>query len=424
MKICVIGAGYVGLVTAAGLAGGGKEVTCVDKLPEKIELLKKGQMPFYEPGLKELVEKGRINFTCDLKSTLKSNQVFFVCVGTPSLTNGQIDLSQVHEIVKEIYAQAKDGSMVVMKSTVSPGTGLKLIREMGRDSIVYVSNPEFLREGQAISDWFHPDRIIIGSSNQQAAKLISALYKNIDAPIVSTDITSAEIIKYASNAYLTVKVSFINEIANLCELIGANIDDVAHGIGLDKRIGSSFLKAGLGYGGSCFPKDTRGLDFLSAQYGCNLHLLSASIRVNANQKFRVIQKLLSVLSDLHGKRIALYGLSFKPQTDDVRESIAFELINIMLKEGATVQAYDPIAADNAKKIIPPGDRLTYSNDAYLNAQGCQALVLATEWPEFAKLSWEKLKGLMVDPYLLIDGRNFLDPHKMRACGFQYQGIGR
>lgn len=433
MRICVIGAGYVGLITAAGLAASGQGVTCVEKIPEKIDALQKGDVPFYEPGLKELLEQGiknkKIKFTVDMERAANNNQLFIVCVGTPALPNGQVDLSQVYGVLKVIYSKAEEDAIIVMKSTVPPGTGLRLIREImtnhkQANKIEYVSNPEFLREGQAVQDWFNPDRIVIGAKDKAAAEIVKQLYNNIKAPVLNTDITSAEIIKYASNAFLTMKVSFINEVANLCDVILANIDDVAYGVGLDKRIGHSFLKAGIGYGGSCFPKDSRGLDFLSAQYGYDFHLLNASIRVNGNQKFRAVQKLLKGLGDLHDKKIALYGLSFKPHTDDVRESISLELINILLKEGAIIQAYDPVASGNAEKIISSNHRLIYARNAYENAKECHALVLVTEWPQFADLDWKKIKDLMFDPYLFIDGRNFFNPVEMRACGFQYEGIGR
>ncbi|MBU1026812.1 MAG: UDP-glucose/GDP-mannose dehydrogenase family protein, partial [Candidatus Margulisbacteria bacterium] len=351
------------------------------------------------------------------------------CVGTPSLPSGQADLSQVHDVVKQIYVKTKKDAIIVMKSTVSPGTGLRLINEIWKNhkngaKIDYVSNPEFLREGQAINDWQKPDRIVIGADNEGAAETVKSLYKNVQAPILETDITSAEIIKYASNAFLTMKVSYINEIANLCEVVGANIDDVSHGIGLDNRIGKSFLKAGIGWGGSCFPKDTRGLDFLSAQYGYDFHLLKASIRVNTNQRLRVMHKLLDGLKSLPDKKIAILGLAFKPETDDVRESISLDLISILLKEGAAVRAFDPIAVENAKKVLLTDTRLIYADTAYEAVKNCEAIVLATEWPALIDLDWQKVRDSMLAPFIIIDGRNCLNPQTMKGIGFHYEAIGR
>lgn len=428
MKISIIGIGYVGLVSSCAFAHSGYEVLGVEKDIEKLELLKQGICPVCEEGLGNLLNQGRrrglLSFTDDL-SQIKNSDIVFVTVGTPSLTSGQVDLSQVYEVVNQVAGIMVSPSILVMKSTVPPGSGEILKKRYLRKAnapISYVSNPEFLREGKALWDWYHPDRIVIGGENERSIKLVSDLYSDINAPVVTMDITSAEMTKYASNAFLATKISFINEIANLCELVGANIDNVAQAVGMDKRIGGEFLKAGIGYGGSCFPKDTKGLNYISSFKGYNFNLLKAVIEVNYYQRINAVRKIQKALGDLNGKKIAVLGLSFKPGTDDIRESPSLDIITLLLTEGAIVSTYDPLAIKKSNKILP--HQVKVFDDIYKCIKNTNAILLATEWPEFQHLNWVEIKRNMQPPYVILDGRNMFNKEQLHNVGFHYLGIGR
>lgn len=430
MDIVVIGAGYVGLVAAACLAYSGHRVVAVEKNLDKLNRLQHGDLTIYEEGLEDIFQKaiscGRLTFTHDRAEALTNATMVLVAVGTPSLPDGKVDLSQVNQVVQAIARFAERPLTVIMKSTVPPGTG-KLINDRlfskSGIPIRYVSNPEFLREGKAVWDWQHPDRVVIGSDDTEAIRQVMELYSNIDAPKVCMDITSAEMVKYASNAFLATKISFINEIANLCERVGADIDSVASTVGMDKRIGPHFLKAGLGYGGSCFPKDTRGLDYISVFNGYNFSLLKAVIEVNAKQRILAVRKLLQSLDTLIDKRIAVLGLAFKPYTDDIREAPALDIIEQLISEGAQVTACDPMAIENARQKLGQ-DTIEFYLDPYQACERCSAVILATEWPDFIALDWGRIKQVMKTPYVLFDGRNALNKETMMDCGFLYLGIGR
>jgi UDPglucose 6-dehydrogenase len=425
MNVLVIGAGYVGLTTACCLADIGHNVTCVEKNRDKIELLEMGTSPINEHGLTSMIRKnqlgGNLNFTTAIPDPLDA-KIAIMAVGTPSLPNGAADLGYVHQAVRELLEVAKESITLVMKSTVPPGTGLKLINHFATPIISYASNPEFLREGQAVHDWFNPSRIIIGTEHEYIADEVLKLYKDIEAPIVKTDITSAETIKYTANAFLVTKISFINEIANLCDNIHANIDDVARGIGLDSRIGSEFLRAGLGYGGSCFPKDARALNFSAIKNGYDFRLLKATIEVNTKQPIFAVRKLRKILGNLEGKEIALLGLAFKPNTDDVRESPALDMASLLSDENVQLRVYDPSAMGNALPYLPAGTIM--AKDIYSAVNGSHAVILATEWDEFVQLDWSRIKESMQEPWLVFDGRNALNQHDLQSLGFKYIGIGR
>jgi len=428
MKVAVVGIGYVGLVTACALASSGHNVLGVEKDQKKLKLLKNGKCPIYEEGidklLKEKVDKGILKFTNELRE-VDGSDIVFITVGTPSLANGQVDLSQVYGVIEELINILTYPTVLVMKSTVPPGTGEKIKNRFLNHTSVpisYVSNPEFLRESKALWDWYHPDRIIIGGDDYVSMEKVKKLYSNVSAPVITMDITSAEMVKYASNAFLATKISFINEIANLCELVGAKIDYVSKGVGMDKRIGSEFLQAGLGYGGSCFPKDTKGLDYISSFNGYSFKLLKSVIEVNTYQRISCVRKLLKGLGRLNNKKIGILGLSFKPNTDDIREAPALDIIPLLISEGAIVSTYDPLAVENARQVLPPA--VIFNNNVYECIAGCNALVLATEWSEFQMLDWEKVKGLMKQPFLIIDGRNVLDQNYLLGLGFKYTGFGR
>ena len=429
MRIGVVGTGYVGLVAACCLAKSGHSVIAVEKDINKLELLKKGKVPFFEEGLEEILQNNltndRISFTSDLTSALEDISTVIIAVGTPSLPDGRVDLSQVNDVAQEIARNAKNELIVVMKSTVPPGTGNSLCKRFFDKSgvkIHYISNPEFLREGTSVWDWYNADRIIIGCDDEEVGRKFAEIYSDIRSPIVFMDVVSAEMVKYASNAFLATKISFINEIANLCELVGANIDKVAPAIGMDSRIGPHFLKSGLGYGGSCFPKDTKGLDYISSFNGYRVGVLKAVIEVNARQKMIAIRKIQKVLGDLNRKHIAVLGLAFKPGTDDVREAPAIDIINYLVAEGAFVSASDPLAIGNARHKLPSCVKLYFN--PYEALKGAQAVLLATEWPGFINLDWSKVKSLMQDPYLVVDGRNALDIEELVSLGYTYSGIGR
>jgi UDPglucose 6-dehydrogenase len=415
----VIGVGWVGLVTATCFAELGHPVTARDILPEKVESLSRGEMTIHEPGLDELLARNaeRLTFTTDMGELLDSARLLFVCVDTPPTVSGDADLSRVRSVVEELRA---DGDHVlVMKSTVPAGTGESIRREM--PGLAYVSCPEFLKEGSAVEDFMHPDRVVIGADagNEEAAGAVAALYEPLGGEIVHTDVASAEMIKLASNAFLATKISFINEIANVCEEVGADVGEVARGMGLDQRIGPSFLRAGIGYGGSCFPKDVTALKMLAGNTGYHFQLLSAVIEVNELQKRRVIGKLQGRMGSLVGKRVALLGLAFKPNTDDMREASSLVLAARLRGEGADVVAYDPVADERAGELLPG---VEMSESALGALDGADAAVLVTEWAEFAELDWGEAAGRMARP-LLVDGRNFLDAEALRAAGFEYEGIG-
>ncbi len=421
--IAVIGTGYVGLVTAAGFAEFGSEVWCVDVDRTKVDRLRRGEIPIYEPGLAESIERNRerLHFDTELAPALEHARLLFVAVGTPPTYSGDADLSAVHAVVSSM--PASDKHALVMKSTVPVGTGATIKRmfdEQGKSGFAYVSCPEFLKEGSALEDFLHPDRVVVGDEGDWAGDAVVALYAPLEAPLVRTDIASAEMIKLAANAFLATKISFINEIANVSELTGADVLEVARGIGLDERIGKHFLKPGIGFGGSCFPKDVSALKQLAGNSGYHFQLLTAVIEVNELQKRRVMSKLQKHLGSLIGKRIALLGLAFKANTDDMREASSLVLSARLQADGATVRAYDPVAEDEARKLM---GGIEFAQSALDALDGADAAVLVTEWPEFSELDWsvaaERMAGNVV-----VDGRNFLDRERVQAAGLVYTGIGR
>jgi UDPglucose 6-dehydrogenase len=416
----VIGVGWVGLVTAACFAELGHEVVARDILPEKVEALSRGEVAIHEPQLAELIRRNaaRLTFTTEIDELLRSARLLFVCVDTPPTYSGDADLSRVRSVVQDLPAESDH--VLVMKSTVPAGTGESIRRDM--PSLSYVSCPEFLKEGTAVADFMHPDRVVIGadSGDEAAADAVEALYEPLAGEILRTDVASAEMIKLASNAFLATKISFINEIANVCEEVGADVGQVARGMGLDQRIGSSFLRAGIGYGGSCFPKDVSALKMLAGNTGYHFQLLTSVIEVNELQKRRVVGKLEKHLGSLIGKRIALLGLAFKPDTDDMREASSLVLAARLQGEGAEVVAYDPVAAERAAALLGTVEMASTALEAL---EGADAAVLVTEWREFAELDWSAVAGRMARP-LIVDGRNFLDPKTLTDAGFEYEGIGR
>jgi UDPglucose 6-dehydrogenase len=416
----VIGVGWVGLVTAACFAELGHPVIARDILPEKVEALSRGELTIHEPGLAELVQRNaeRLTFTTDMSELLERARLLFVCVDTPPTYSGDADLSRVRTVVEELPADSEH--VLIMKSTVPAGTGDSIRRD--RPGLPYVSCPEFLKEGTAVADFMNPDRVVIGADagDEGAAAAVAGLYEPLGGEILRTDVASAEMIKLASNAFLATKISFINEIANVCEEVGADVGEVARGMGLDERIGSSFLRAGIGYGGSCFPKDVSALKMLAGNTGYHFQLLTAVIEVNELQKRRVVGKLQAHLGSLIGKRVALLGLAFKPDTDDMREASSLVLAARLQGESAEVVAYDPVASERAGELLS-GVELTGS--ALEALDGADAAVLVTEWGEFAELDWNEAASRMARA-LLVDGRNFLDAEKLRAAGFEYEGIGK
>ena len=419
--IGVIGVGWVGLVTAACFANLGHEVYARDVVQEKVESLRRGEVPIHEPGLPELVTSNseRLHFTTDMGDVLEHAGLLFCCVDTPPTYSGDADLSRVQSVVREVTGSGEHA--LVMKSTVPVGTGRSIQRD--RDGLAYVSNPEFLKEGSAVEDFLHPDRVVVGAGeeSQQFADRVEALYKPLDAPVIRTDVASSEMIKLASNAFLATKISFINEIANVSEEVGADVAEVARGMGLDDRIGPKFLRPGVGYGGSCFPKDVQALKQLAGNTGYAFQLLTAVIEVNELQKRRTIGKLQKHLGPLVGKEIALLGLAFKPDTDDIREATSLVLAGRLQSEGAQVRVYDPVAIESAREVLAG----TQVCDSALDAlDGADAAVLVTEWSEFAELDWVgDVRGRMRTP-LVVDGRNFLDKEALLEAGFTYEGIGR
>src|SRR3954471_3743316 len=417
--IGVIGTGYVGLVTAAGFAELGNEVWCIDIDAEKVARLRRGEIPIYEPGLAELVERhrDRLHFSTDINDALAHARLLFVAVGTPPTYSGDADLSAVHAVVDAL--PDSDRHALVMKSTVPVGTGANIKRvfaERGKTGLRYVSCPEFLREGTALSDFFAPDRVVVGDDGGWPGDAVAELYAPLRAPLVRTDVASAEMVKLASNAFLATKISFINEIANVCEQTGADVDEVARGMGLDARIGRSFLQAGIGYGGSCFPKDVTALKQLAGNSGYHFQLLNAVIEVNELQKRRVIGKLQKHLGSLVGRRIALLGLAFKPNTDDMREASSLVLSARLQADGAQVRAYDPVAEDEARKLMKG---VEFPAAALAAVRGADAIVLVAEWDEFSKLDWAQVAREMAGG-VVIDGRNALDAEAVRAAGLVYE----
>jgi UDPglucose 6-dehydrogenase len=418
--IGVIGVGWVGLVTAACFSELGHRVVAMDVDEGKVDSLGRGEVPIHEPGLSELVEGNseRLSFTTSMDDVLAEARLMFVCVDTPPTYSGDADLSRVRAVVDSLPSEGDFA--LVMKSTVPAGTGASIKRDM--PSLAYVSCPEFLKEGSAVEDFMHPDRVVIGADpgDEWAADAVAAIYEPLGGELVRTDVASAEMIKLASNAFLATKISFINEIANVSELVGADVTEVARGMGLDQRIGPSFLRAGVGYGGSCFPKDVSALKMLAGNTGYHFQLLNAVIEVNELQKRRVIGKLEKHLGSLVGKKIALLGLAFKPDTDDMREASSLVLASRLQGEGATVRGYDPVAEEAARKLLPS---VEFASSAAEALDGADAAVLVTEWPEFADLEWGEMRTRMANP-LVVDGRNFLDADALRAAGFTYEGIGR
>lgn len=431
MHIGIIGAGYVGLVTGACFAEFGLFVTCVDKDEKKIHSLKKGKLPFYEPGLDELVKRnvkeGRLRFTTKIAKAVESSLAMFIAVGTPRRGDGSADLKYVEEVAGEIAKHMDGYKVIVTKSTVPVGTGEK-IREIitktlkGRTDFDIVSNPEFLREGSAIEDFMRPNRVVIGANSSQAIAIMKDLYKPlylIEAPFVITNIETAELIKYASNSFLATKISFINEMANLCEKVGADVHMVAKGMGLDQRIGPKFLHPGPGYGGSCLPKDTNALVKMAEEYGVRLGIIDAAVQANERQKELMLQKIKDAVGAMKGKTVAVLGLSFKPNTDDTRDAPSLYLIQHLLKEKVNIRVYDPICTQGENRM--PG--VKYCKDAYDAAKGADALVIMTEWNQFRNLELDKIRKLLSAPYFF-DLRNIYDPQRMKEKGFHYYCVGR
>jgi UDPglucose 6-dehydrogenase len=430
MNVAVVGTGYVGLVTGAVFADLGNDVVCVDKDVDKIEGLRAGKMPIYEPGLEELVARnvadGRLTFETELADAVRRSDIIFIAVGTPPKASGESDLTAVEQVAHGIANALDRYKVIVNKSTVPVGTGdlVRNIIERNRRRPVnfdVVSNPEFLREGSAIEDTLRPDRIVVGAPNQQVAMTLLELYAPLERPMIITDVHSAEIIKYASNAFLAAKISFINEIANLCELAGGDVTQVMKGMGLDPRIGAAFLNAGLGYGGSCFPKDTDALIQTAAALGYEFRTLRAVVDVNRERVQRFLGLIRKVLGPLEDRVIAVLGLAFKPKTDDMREARSVELIPRLAMSGARVRVYDPVAMENARRYLSVP--VEYCQSSYEAAEGADAIAIVTEWNEFKLLNLERLRQVMRRP-LVFDGRNVYEPERMRRLGFEYHSIGR
>jgi len=428
-KICVVGVGYVGLVTGTCFADLGHQVICVDVDSAKIEKLRQGIMPIYEPGLEEMVRRNaqanRLDFSTSYEEGLADAEFAFIAVGTPQGSGGEADLQYVRSAAEGIARAMERPLIIVNKSTVPIGTGdwvADIVRRHQSEPVEFwvVSNPEFLREGSAISDFMYPDRIVLGSLDAEAAAQVAQLYLSLRAPIMITDLRTAEMIKYASNAFLATRISFINEISSICEALGADVKEVAIGMGYDKRIGPDFLDAGIGYGGSCFPKDVQALAHMAAVHGCHPQLLRAVMDINRDQRRQVVHKLRELLGTLDEKVIGILGLAFKPNTDDMRESPAIEVIHLLQSEGAIIRAYDPVAMVNAELYLHD---VILCQDVYKVAEGADALVVVTDWNEFKHLSLPKIKEGMRQP-IMVDGRNIYDPRLMTDLGFIYRGMGR
>ena len=430
MNICVVGTGYVGLVTGAVFADLGNDVVCVDNATKKIEALRAGQMPIYEPGLEEMVARnkddGRLTFSTDLPGGVRQADVIFIAVGTPPKESGETDLSQVEAVASEIGRSMDRYKVVVNKSTVPVGTG-EFVREVITRhqprplDFDVVSNPEFLREGSAIEDTLRPDRIVIGAPNQQVAMTLVELYAPLERPMIITDLPSAEVIKYASNAFLAAKISFINAIANICEAAGADVSQVLKGMGLDSRIGMQFLQAGLGYGGSCFPKDVDSLIHTASRLGYDFKLLRSVVEINRERAAHLVEMMRKAMGPLEDKTVAVLGLAFKPNTDDMREAKSLEVVRALHAAGAQIRAYDPVAMENARSMMPPG--VVFCESAFEAAAGADGVTLLTEWNEFKYLNLDRLRGLLRRP-LIFDARNLYEPERMRRLGFEYYSIGR
>jgi UDPglucose 6-dehydrogenase len=430
VNICVVGTGYVGLVTGAVFADLGNDVICVDNDASKVEALRAGIMPIYEPGLEEMVCRNvadsRLTFETDLKAAVRRSVIVFITVGTPPKATGETDLSAVENVAQDIAEAMERYTVIVNKSTVPVGTG-EFVREVieryqrRRVPFDVVSNPEFLREGSAIEDTLRPDRIVIGAPNQQVAMTLLELYAPIERPMIITDVPSAEMIKYASNAFLAAKISFINAIANVCELAGADVTQVMKGMGLDQRIGPAFLQAGLGYGGSCFPKDTESLMATAGSLGYEFGLLRSVVEINRERAGHLTAMIEKALAPMDERIVAVLGLAFKPNTDDMREAKSVEVVGRLVEAGAHVRVYDPVAMPNAARMLPSS--VEYRDSPYSAADGVDAVVLVTEWNEFKLLDLERLRGVMRRP-VVFDGRNIWPPERMRRLGFEYYSIGR
>jgi len=447
MKVTIVGTSYVGLVTGTCLADFGLKVTCVDQDEQKINMLNSGGVPIYEPNLEALIKKnisaGRLTFTTDLKNAVKQSKVIFIAVGTPPNDDGSADLTQIEKVAQQIAASMNEYKVIVNKSTVPIGTATKIKEIISKNQNVIarseatkqsqhslnsspfdvVSNPEFLREGSAVYDFTHPDKIVIGTESKQALKIMQEIYRPlylIDTPFVITNPETAELIKYACNAFLATKITFINEIANLCDKVGADVHQIAKAMGLDGRISPKFLHTGPGYGGSCFPKDTEALYHFASTCGYDFKLLKGVISANKRQRELMVDKIKHHLGSLKEKTIAILGLAFKQNTDDVRKSPSIDIIKLLLKEGVYIRCFDPLAMENTRKILPD---LTYCQDEYETAQGSDALVVATEWNQFRNLDLSRIKKLLKSP-ILLDLRNLYDPAALKALGFDYEGVGR
>ncbi|MDD5439947.1 MAG: UDP-glucose/GDP-mannose dehydrogenase family protein [Candidatus Omnitrophica bacterium] len=429
MKISIIGSGYVGLVTGTCFADLGNNVICTDNDPAKIEALKKGKVTMYEPGLEELISRnkkeGRLKFTGNIKEAITKSDIIFICVGTPSRDNGEADLTYIENVARSIAAYLDSYKLIVEKSTVPVETGERIkevIRsEKGeRAKFDVASNPEFLKEGSAIDDFLHPDRVVIGVESDKAKMILIELYKPLNAPLVVTDIKGAEIIKHASNSFLATKISFVNALSAICERVGADVVEVSRGIGMDKRIGMSFLNAGVGYGGSCFPKDIDAFIHICEKLGYDFGLLREVKKINAQQKLTVIKKAEGLLWNLPKKTIGVLGLSFKPNTDDIRQAPSVEIIREFQERGCLVKVYDPKAMPKAREVL---SKVTFCKNAYDVARGADCLIVVTEWNEFKELDFVKIKKLLKQP-VIIDGRNIYDPRLMQKMGFRYAAVGR
>ena len=426
MEVVVIGIGRIGAVAACCLADAGHRVTGIEINPNTLELMNSEVVPYHEPELERLLKHGlhtgNLKFAAVLPGSLKAD-IVMIAVNTPATSDGTCDLSYVYTAVAQVRDALDGPTIMVMKSTVPPGTGVRLIKDYLQETpITYVSNPEFLRGGRGVYDWYHPDRIVIGTDDNRAADKLRLMYSGIEAPVLVTDITSAEMIKYASNTFLATKVSFINEIANICETVGANIDDVARGMGLDPRVGPAFLQAGLGYGGHCLPKDAAALNSLASSKGYDFKVLRAAIKANARQRILVVNKLKQLLGSLKGKEIALLGLAFKPGTSDASEAPSLDIARLLITEGAKLRAYDPAAIESARSLLP--DSVVFAKDVYSAVAGASAIILATEWPEFIEADWSRIKKAMAEPYIVVDGRNALPAERLISAGFKYSGVGR
>jgi UDPglucose 6-dehydrogenase len=428
-NICVIGVGYVGLVTGACLADLGNTVVCLDVVEDKIARLRQGILPIYEPGLEETVRRNlaanRLIFTTSYDEGVNDAELIFIAVQTPSGFDGEADLSYVTQVATSVAQRMTRPVIIINKSTVPIGTGdwvADIVREHRSSSVPFsvVSNPEFLREGSAVHDFTNPDRIVLGSTDRSAAEKVAELYAPLAAKVIITDLRTAEMIKYASNAFLATKISFINEMANICEAVGADVVEVARGMGMDKRIGASFLSAGLGWGGSCFPKDVKALAHIAAMHGCHPQMLRAVTEINYDQRKHVVVKLRDILGTFRGKTVGLLGLSFKPDTDDMRDAPSVDIAHFLRNEGAEVRAYDPVAASNARNVLA---HVTLCDTPYAVAAGADALILVTEWNEFKQLDMKRIASSMRRA-VIVDARNIYDPGIMRSLGFLYCGIGR